>query len=68
MHHGGGGACQWLRAYWMPSAEGGIRPRPCGEGVLLGLVGKPPTLQGAVVLGLGGRLLVQGGQLVALWS
>ena len=52
----------------MPSAEGGIRPRPCGERVLLGLVGKPPTLQGAVVLGLGGRLLVQGGQLVALWS
>ena len=52
----------------MPSAEGGIRPRPWGEGVLLGLVGKPPTWQGAVVLGLGGRLLVQGGQLVALWS
>lgn len=38
----------------------GIRPRPCGEGVLLGLVGKSPTLQGAVVLGLGGDCLSRG--------
>lgn len=45
----------------MPSGEGGIRPRPCGEGVLLGLVGKPPMSQGAVVLGLGEDRLSRGG-------
>lgn len=50
----------------MPSGEGGIRPRPCGEGVLLGLVGKPPMSQGAVVLGLGEDRLSRGGQLVTL--
>lgn len=44
----------------MPSGEGGIRPRPCGEGVLLGLVSKPPMLQGEVVLGLGEDRLSRG--------
>lgn len=58
VHHGG--PCEWVRAYWMPSAEGGIQPRPCGEGVLLGLAGKPPPLQGAVVLGLAGDCLSRG--------
>lgn len=58
VHHGG--PCEWVSACWMASGEGGIRPRPCGEGMLLGLVGKPPMLQGAVVLGLGEDRLSRG--------
>ena len=65
MRHGG--PCEWLRAYWMPSAEGASDPGPVGMECCWDWWASPRHCRGQWCWAWG-ETACPGGQLVTLWS